>query len=150
MKSPRYESQEDLENQEEVAAQFSEKWNCSYHPLSEVKYVWDYAAYDPDTNKVNAIVEVRCRKKRYDTLYMSAHKIMRGQAIASFLGVNAILVVRYPDVTVWRKIGLDEKFDVIMGGRDNNGQNSRGDPLDFEPMCVIKNNDGTWKVLAKR
>ena len=91
----------------------------------------DFAITDADKNVV-AVAEVKCRTQRYPTLMLSASKWLRLQEYRS-LGIDALLVVRWPEGTFIAPALPECVASVEIGGRID-----RGDPEDMEMVVHVR------------
>lgn len=125
---PQYETPADLSRQERVAVRLEIAWKCELHPLP-ISYGWDYGMFRGDV--MLGVVEIKCRDQKYDTLFISLAKLMRGRDYQQ-AGFATFLVVSWPDGVYWVKNPEPDELRTQWGGR-----NDRGDPQDMEPVCHI-------------
>lgn len=91
----------------------------------------DFAIVDED-RQVIAVVEVKCRQQRYETLMLSASKWLRLQEYRT-LGIDALLLVRWPDGTFVAPALPEYLHSLQIGGRID-----RGDPEDMEMVVHVR------------
>lgn len=126
---PRNETAEDLSRENEAAEAIAASLGVTVHKLSEALYGVDWAfSYN---GKVIAFAEFKARKKKYDTLLLSAAKYMKLIEIATSTGLPTYMVVRWDDGLWYYEINTKQHFPLEIGG------NSRGQNGDIEPVVHI-------------
>ncbi len=131
MTRPRYETNDNLTAEQEVVRQLCERWHCEAHKVP-LHYQFDYFLTSPTRQ---AICEIKCRGKKYDTLILSLHKIETMMRYSNTFRVAAILAVSWPDEgTHFLRLSYDltSTCKIDMGGRTD-----RGDSQDIEPVLHI-------------
>ena len=95
--TPRNETEEDLENERQVAALLSRAWKADLKKLTEDKlYLADYAAVKDGT--VTAFIEIRCRScasTTFRTIFMPLHKLLWARATWQATGRPYLFVLRF-------------------------------------------------------
>jgi hypothetical protein len=95
--TPRNETEEDLENERQVAALLSHAWGADLKKLVEDRlYLADYAAVK--NGKITAFIEIRCRScssDMYRTIYMPLHKLLWARAMWQATGRPYFFVLRF-------------------------------------------------------
>lgn len=136
--SPKYETEQDLRNEDLAKKIIEVEWNCELVKLSAKKYRVDFAANR--NGKLVAWVEY----KRYNTNAFSRHeymvntaKFMDGVQKSDISGVPFILVLQYDDMMVYAVIKRGMKCEH----RFIDSRSKRGDEFDYEPMTYIPK---TW------
>lgn len=136
-----YERQDNIDEENAVLQTIAAAWNVTpyrYPTFSAVD-----AALMNDEKRL-AIVEVKCRKKRYDTLMIDLSKVQTLRFWTHNEPINGLLVVKWPDfaphyIDVNRHLqwGQSEEYGdvptdvtVSVGGRKD-----RGDSHDLD-VCV--------------
>ncbi len=129
---PKYENQNDLTNEQAVAAFIGEKHGLVMEKLNPV-YRLDYAGLrDGD---VSSFFEIKCRtfkRDKYDTMMINAHKVASANYLLQSFGRQAFLVVRWTDFTGFIPFAGLEKWNMGIGGRFD-----RGDPKDRDICFYI-------------
>ena len=125
---PFYESSEDIQREQSVAAAAAIRWGCEARKLPKA-YQLDWAFF---RGTLKAWCEIKCRNTAhaaYPTLLLSAHKWNDGLTFAERFSVPFILLIKWRDgIRYWEV--TDIKPEVQVGGRKD-----RGDAQDIEP-CV--------------
>lgn len=128
---PLYESTHDIVKEVEIAGVLETVWECDVHKLPR-SYQWDYGAFR-DGN-MQAVFEIKCRKKKYNTLILSLHKIMKGHDYDR-VGIRAFVVIEWLDGLYYLRLPVPLGRDhcrVEWGGRKD-----RNDAEDMEPVVHI-------------
>ena len=129
MNRPAYESDWDRAAEESVCEALVAAWRCSVRKLP-LSYRLDYAllrGYD-----IVGWLEIKVRKKRYDTLILSAHKWMDGLRLSGTFGKPFIIAVQFPDQLLYAK-ALDFAGVALRWG----GRSDREDWQDTEPVVYL-------------
>ena len=124
----KYETQDNLERENNVLRHMSVKWDVSYSKLP-ISYKLDYAMYR-DENLLG-FAEVKCRQNSindFSTYIISLSKVIKARRLASVTGTKSVLIVSWSDATGW--INFFSDFEVKQGGRSD-----RDDWQDQEPVC---------------
>lgn len=129
MTRPLYERTVDRTNERIVLDVLRERCQQTFVKLP-ISYEVDYAALMP-SGTIVGVVEIKVRGRRYDTLILSARKVLTMMQWVRF-GFHATIVVALPDGIYRRNVMLDDRFRMTMGGRSD-----RGDPDDVEPVVQI-------------
>jgi hypothetical protein len=127
---PRYENEFDLERESLIAYKLGEAWGRKLFKLPSY-YPCDMAVTGGD-NKIEGFVEIKCRAQsadRFDTLWLSLHKVIEIKRLAKEAGVPPYLAVGFEFTKDVRWILLSGTYPVILGGRTD-----RGDTQDMEPV----------------
>lgn len=135
------ETQKDRENEERIIATFAECRAMKYSKLEPpTKYVVDFLLLNGQGGKmIRAVAEAKardCEKAAWDTLLISAHKIMHGLSLAKVIGVPFLLVIEWHEGIYYRMILQDEKFPASFTGRTDLGIAG-----DIEPCLMIPIDD---------
>jgi len=127
---PYNETKEHLENEDRVAKILSDKWNVDVLKLSPMLYTVDWAF---SRNKhVTAYGEFKKLSHKYDTLMISAAKIMKMEQWHEWTRLPVLLIVEWPDGLWYFDISSNKwGTELKIGG------SSRGQPGDIEPMVYI-------------
>lgn len=125
-----YESEQDRLNEDLIVRLLCERWNCEARKLPK-RYGFDYALF---RSSLVGLLEIKCRKKKYDTLIISLAKYIRMLQWADTLSLPAILCVRWPGE--YQYTILERRFlrdhAIEWGGRKD-----RDDDQDQEPVVHI-------------
>jgi len=138
---PRYETKDDVNAEDAVAAVAGPILNCTFKKLSEIHYGVDFAMRQGRLFFGYAEVKRR-RIKHHDftTYVVSMAKFTWGLALADRAAVPFVLLVQYDDALVCydaTAIAAAGLVTVEMGGRSD-----RGDPKDIEPMAHMPVDSG--------
>ena len=132
MNRPLYETESDRVHEYDVMSDVYRKFGADEFLKLPMSYGFDFALYKQ--NQLKAVVEVKCRKQRYDTLILSLQKFMCGLGYLRE-GIPAFLVV------VWDGHGTFvrrfREFDLKVLRIEFGGRSDRGDPDDQEPVVHI-------------
>jgi hypothetical protein len=134
MTRPLYESSGDRCREQEVAKLVEERWRVVAQKMP-MRYEFDYMLMRPEPSRQVAIMEVKCRNAKYDTLIISMQKVVTMQTYHQQFGVPAVLAVSWPDEEPKYTLlepARTSKYIVEWGGRDD-----RGDDQDKEPVIHI-------------
>ena len=123
-----YETAENLSAEEAVLIKLKKKWRCEGYKLP-LAYQVDYVLV---TDRIKAFVEIKCRGQKYDEMYLSLHKWMKGKELSLITGVPFILVYAFQDEVWWKPVQHDLPVFTVGGRTD------RKDWQDIEPMAVFK------------
>lgn len=124
---PLYETENDRALEARVISRLEVRWKCRAVKLP-ISYKVDFAL---EREKVKAWVEVKCRGRKYEEMYLSLHKWMAGRELSLNTGLPFILVYGFKDEIYWRSVSKDAP-SILIGGRQD-----RGDWQDLEPMAVF-------------
>lgn len=95
--TPRNETEEDLENERQVAELLSHAWHADLKKLVADKlYLADYAAVQ--NGVVTAFIEIRCRScssTTYPSVFMPLHKLLWAKSIWQATGRPYLFVLRF-------------------------------------------------------
>jgi hypothetical protein len=130
MKMPKYENQNDLANEQAVAAYIGERHGLAMEKLNPV-YRLDYAGLR-DGN-VSSFFEIKCRtfgRDKYDTMMINAHKVASANYLMQAFGRSTNLVVRWTDYIGYIPFNGLGQYNMGMGGRFD-----RNDPKDRD-ICI--------------
>ena len=140
MTRPYYETQDDLNNEKQIAKVIESAYKCELYKMP-IKLSLDFMAMR--NGKAVAFIEARNRNNemtRYDTYMISMYKLMMASNLTQATKLPCFLVVQFTD-----KLAMTEfppkDFHVSVGGLT-----SRGDPQDIEPMAHF--NLDNFKVLS--
>jgi hypothetical protein len=134
MTRPLYESSEDRSREQEVAKLVEERWGVVAQKMP-MRYEFDYMLMRSSPSRQVAIMEVKCRLKKYDTLLISMQKVVTMQMYHQQFNVPAVLAVSWPNEEPMYTLlepARTSKYEVEWGGRDD-----RGDDQDKEPVIHI-------------
>lgn len=135
------ETQKDRENEERIISTFAECRAMKHSKLEPpTKYVVDFVLLNG--KRIRAVAEAKardCEKSAWDTLLISAHKIMHGLSLAKVIGVPFLLVIEWHEGIYYRVILQDDKFPASFAGRTD-----RGIAGDVEP-CLMIPIDDQWR-----
>lgn len=134
MTRPRYESEEDVEREQETLQVFCDKYDREYKKVRRID------SYTPDATiwcegERTGVVEVKVRTneiRRYRTYLISKAKL--DSIHERWSPLPFVLLVRWTDVAGWVKVTEEAMRDwrVQEGGRTD-----RGDALDVEDCYMI-------------
>lgn len=130
---PQYETQSDLNNEQQTINAFCSKYNYSYKKLP-IRYKLDFATFRP-SKELAGFVEVKCRKfswSQFPTLILALDKITAMQQ-ALDLGIKSILLLRNQDGIFFWKYDPQNIHSIKWGGRSI----SPRDNQDEEPVAHI-------------
>jgi hypothetical protein len=128
---PIYETEQDREHEQIIAEWVEKRW-CVEAQKMPMRYEFDYMLM---RSSMVAIMEIKRRLKKYDTLIISMQKVVTMQLYSEQFGVPAVLTVSWPEeepqytlLNAARTAG----YRIEWGGRDD-----RGDDQDKEPVIHI-------------
>jgi hypothetical protein len=124
---PLYENEQTLKAEKAVAEQLEKKWRCKLYKLP-ISYRADYLAI---RDKPVAVIEIKCRGRKYPKMFLSLHKFLEAQALAEKLSVPFLLVYGFPEGVWWGNV-TQYPLEIEVGGRTD-----RGDWQDTEPMQLF-------------
>jgi hypothetical protein len=137
---PRYETQNDLKNEEQVAEVLAKKWGVVAKKLPR-SYSFDYALCDHvegvnfnERFPIKAMAEFKCRdyvSHKFDSSIVGLDKLMEAQRITEATGTMVLMVYEYRDGIYYYEFGQEE-LHTTMGGRKD-----RGDWQDHNPVVHI-------------
>jgi len=139
MTRPYYETQDDLNNEKQIAKVIENVFKCELYKMP-IKLSLDFMAMRD--GKAVAFIEARQRKNemtRYDTYMISMYKLMMARNLSQATKLPCFLAVQFTDKFAMTKFP-PEDFHVSVGGLT-----SRGDPQDIEPVAHF--NIENFKVL---
>lgn len=130
---PRYETKEDLTNEESVAKIFCLNMNCTYKKVKEIDDYSPDVTFWRDEKRV-AVGEIKVRtnvRNFYPTYLISANKI--NSVNERWSPTPFFLIVRWTDQICWVKVDDDSirGWQIRMGGRED-----RNNPKDKE-LCYL-------------
>lgn len=128
---PMYENESTLKAEREVAQQLEKRWRCKLIKLP-ISYRADYLAF---RDKPVAVIEIKCRNRKYPKMFLSLHKFLEARGLARSLSTDRevpfILVYGFPEGIWWGNV-TNYPLDIEVGGRAD-----RGDWQDTEPMQMF-------------
>lgn len=139
MTRPYYETQDDLNNEKQIAKVIENVFKCELYKMP-IKLSLDFMAMR--NGKAVAFIEARQRKNemtRYDTYMISMYKLMMARNLTQATKLPCYLAVQFTDKFAMTKFP-PEDFYVSVGGLT-----SRRDPQDIEPVAHF--NIENFKVL---
>lgn len=122
---PIYENAASLTAEDGVIRALCGAWRCEAKKLPR-SYGLDYLLLRGGL--AQAACEVKVRGRRYDTLFLSLHKVAATLQF-SHVSLPSFLVVAWPDGLYWRELSFDAGAYLGFGGRTD-----RNDPADLEPV----------------
>jgi Holliday junction resolvase len=128
---PRYESASDVDNELLVVTELCDRWHCTARKVP-ISYHFDYVLM---RGKPVAVVEIKCRKRRYETLILSLQKAVMLHFYAQQMGVKPLIVVHW-DKTYFTALQPVRDYQITWGGRID-----RNDDQDMEPVIHIPSED---------
>ena len=126
-----YETQSDLNREENLKKELEKKWSCNLIKLP-IRYCLDYAALR--NKKIVAFIEIKHRTNKihaYPTYMLSLAKVQAAKRLAEDVRVPPFLVVQWVDALGTTNLA-NCKFSLEMGGRTD-----RKDSQDVEPVAHI-------------
>lgn len=138
MSRPLYESERDRAAEHEVMelalAKIQDVDKFVKLPIS---YGWDYGLYGD--GRLQAVAEVKVRKQKYGTFFVSLHKVMRGFDYMR-AGLRAYLLVRWPDGIYGHRLMEPSvnAYHVDFGGRHDRGDNADQEPVVHIPLTQFR------------
>jgi hypothetical protein len=133
---PRYESEENLQDQRDVAVALALLW--SMEPIEVLgNEAWDYELWRASPRYR---VEIKCRRiGPFPELMISEHKWDRLVA-ADSIDVRSLLVVRWPDRSIWgvRADGTDDFRRAEAGRTVQTRDRWDAERCVFVPMSAMK------------
>ena len=132
MTRPDYETDSDLCNEKNIAANIESAWGVSLQKTPR-RYPYDYIALDFNEVAV-ALIEIKHRNndsKKYQSYMISMGKLAECQGTAKTVGLAFVLVVGFSDKIMFWPYKKNQ-FDIEIGGRRD-----RGDNQDIEPVAQI-------------
>lgn len=125
-----YESSEDKRKEDEVAAAFAKAWGCD---VLRNKEYYDIDRTLTRDGVVKAFMEIKCRTKKYASVFLSLNKWLMGRQMAKETGVPFIAAYGLPDgIYYYVTRSEDPHFVVKVTGRTD-----RGDSNDIQPAVEI-------------
>jgi hypothetical protein len=128
---PLYESGKDREREQQVASWIESRWAVTAQKMP-MRYEFDYMLM---RSSMVAIMEIKCRLKKYDTLIISMQKVATMQMYSQQFSVPAVLTICWPNE--------DPKYTLLEPARtatyriEWGGRDDRGDDQDKEPVIHI-------------
>lgn len=137
MSRPRYETEEDVQNEWQVAQQICLAWKKRYlKMIDDIRL--DYEARELEGDQIVHYTEIKCRKtplRRYPTYTISLSKVEAADHYSALSDCPVYLFVRFKDGLFY--MPFHERFWVSEGKH----RHSRNDPMDKEPMANYKVTD---------
>lgn len=133
---PRNETSDDLDREREAAGQVQRVRGVEVVKLSEGLYGIDWALVEGGGRLV-AWGEFKARKRRYDTLLLSAAKWEHGCRLAREFGVPFVVFVRWEDGLFCYPTNGFHTYRPEIGG-NNRGQNGDIEPCVHLPTAAFK------------
>ena len=128
---PRYESEQDLNNEENAKSIIETSYNCVLRKLP-ISYNADWVA--TRNGEVVAVIEYKKRtfnKDKYPTTFIFVDKWMNSLRLAETMAVPFILIIEWTDGIYWHHAGTcDVEFKI-------SGRTDRNDPQDMQPSVHI-------------
>lgn len=136
MARPRYETQRDLDNEQEIANYLSQAWQCQFIKLEPIKWKVDYLLIGQGRF---AWLEIKTANIKFGqfTFMISYKKIEAARALAKTSGYNFILMFRCKDALVYHVWDFEKEYKFEFGGRTTNTRDSQ----DVEPVFRIDPKD---------
>lgn len=126
---PMYETSETLAAERLVVESLQVAWECTLKKFP-IAYQLDYMAFQDSDAK--AVIEIKCRKAKYDEMFLSLHKWLAGREMSIATGLPFVLVYAFGQEIFWKPV-QNEKIGIKWGGRTD-----RNDWQDSEPMATFK------------
>ena len=139
MKRPYYETQDDLNNEKQIAKVIENVFKCELYKMP-IKLSLDFMAMR--NGKAVSFIEVRQRKNdmtRYGTYMISLYKLMMANNLTQATKLPCFLAVQFTDKFAITKFPPEDFYVNVEGSV------KRGDPQDIEPMAHF--NIENFKVL---
>ena len=135
---PKYETQQDLDNEKEVCGFLSKVWNCVFHKLNPVKYKVDFLIEKGDHY---GWAELKCLNINYGQFpfMISYKKIEAAKQLYETSGKKFTLIFRCKDALCFHTWDFSKKYKFELGGRTR----ATRDPEDIEPIFRIDPKDCT-------
>jgi len=122
---PTHETQNDRDNEQAIMSMI----------YPNARKLSNFYRFDFFVDEPPCVYEVKSRKKKYPTWFVSLSKVMVGMNYES-VGLAAFFLVRFEDTgEIFRVRPATTDFTYEWGG------NSRGDANDIEPLAVFKLDD---------
>lgn len=130
---PVYETAQDIANEQQVIELLCAKWSCIAHKAPQFYPVdWSLAV----GKKIKAMVEIKCRKAKYQTFIVTLQKFVEMCKQSEVSGIPYLLVCSWPEdgkqVVGYAKVDKDLHTSVVQAGRTD-----RGNPNDQGPHVEI-------------
>ena len=134
----RYETQQDLDNEEEVALFLSKKWKADFIKLEEKKWIVDFLIKKGDHY---GWAELKCANINFGQypFMISYKKIEAAKQLYETSGKKFTLIFRCKDALCYHNWDFSKKYKFELGGR----KRATRDPEDIEPIFRIDPNDCT-------
>lgn len=125
-----YESSIDMANEDAVADAFARAWKCE---VARNKPLYEIDRTLLRDGLVVAWMEIKCRAKKYPSVFLSLNKWLKGRQMVRETGKPFVAAYGLPDgIYYYITKGEDVKFDIKVTGRTD-----RSDPLDIQPAIEI-------------
>jgi hypothetical protein len=140
----KYEKDEDVEREAQVAKVVAAKWNWVLEK-TPVFYKVDFLAFRDRTAR--AWIEVKARRTvsfdQYPHLWLSLQRVSAAMRLAEDTNLPAYVVFGLADGIYSHRLKVPMAYRIEMGGRhDRNDQN------DYEPCCCLPLNE--FSVIQKQ
>ena len=134
----RYETQQDLDNEEEVALFLSKKWKADFIKLEEKKWIVDFLIKKGDHY---GWAELKCANINFGQypFMISYKKIEAAKQLYETSGKKFTLIFRCKDALCYHNWDFSKKYKFELGGRTR----ATRDPEDIEPIFRIDPKDCT-------
>ena len=134
----RYETQQDLDNEEEVALFLSKKWKADFIKLEEKKWIVDFLIKKGDHY---GWAELKCANINFGQypFMISYKKIEAAKQLYETSGKKFTLIFRCKDALCYHNWDFSKKYKFEVGGRTQ----ATRDPEDIEPIFRIDPKDCT-------
>lgn len=135
---PRYETQQDLDNEKEVCGFLSKVWDCVFHKLNPVKYKVDFLIEKGDHY---GWAELKCLNINYGQFpfMISYKKIEAAKQLYETSGKKFTLIFRCKDALCFHTWDFSKDYKFELGGRTRATRDSE----DIEPIFRIDPKDCT-------
>lgn len=127
---PVYETQSNLNAEQELAAYAASKWKCEMRKQDKFNQ-FDYVAIRK--RKVLAFIELRCRTNemlKYPSCFITVNKLAHAYSMSAATGLPILFLVQWSDRTGFAD--LTKKYPITVGGRTD-----RNDKADIEAVAEI-------------
>lgn len=129
MTRPFYETPKDQQNEKVAATAIAKAFRSSLIKLPRA-YPLDWMLMR--SGEPVAMLEIKCRNRRYPEMFLSLHKWMFGYQMATTTTVGFVIAYSFPDGIGWVHSGALGPPVVGFGGRTD-----RNDDQDMEPTVMI-------------
>lgn len=137
MARPRYETQKDLDNEQEIANYLTQAWQCQFIKLEPFKWRVDFLLIGQANTF--AWLEIKTANMRFGQwpFTIAFKKIEAARALAKTSGYKFILMFRCKDALVYHVWDFEKEYKFEFGGRTRNTRDSQ----DIEPVFRIDPKD---------